>query len=366
MNTKRGQQLQVKFVLSWIFFCTLYQLTICAQLNNPSPLTQILENFEKGQKIEIKETTVETERMEESPTGNHGLESTEQKTQKLVGHNTDTTSDLKLSTNSESPFLLNMKKTTVYSIYVETPTSAPAPSVTTFLTFHSEAPDVNKRYPKDLFSLEDRRRGWVTLHILGIIYMFVSLVIVCCEFFVPAVGVIMDKLVISDDVAGATFMASGRSIPRFFALLMGVFVAHGDGLFMQPVVGFSTTVGSGVFNVLFVIGMCTLFSREVLHLNQWPVFRDVSFYIVHLIFLIIFFLDGLIVWWESMVLLACYMFYLIFMKFNAQAEEAFKAQLHKHKSIMKVLGVEECEKVCILIYSVMIYNKNSSVVPVIF
>ncbi len=56
-------------------------------------------------------------------------------------------------------------------------------------------------YPTDLFSLQDRRRGAVVLHMFGMLYMFIALAIVCDEFFVPALTVITEKLKISDDVA---------------------------------------------------------------------------------------------------------------------------------------------------------------------
>ncbi|XP_070763107.1 sodium/potassium/calcium exchanger 1-like [Enoplosus armatus] len=201
-----------------------------------------------------------------------------------------------------------------------------------------EAPRIKDEYSEDIFSIEDRRRGWVILHIFGMMYMFISLAIVCDEFFVPALGVITDKLAISDDVAGATFMAAGRSVPKLFALVTGVFIAHSN-------MGIGTIVGSAVFNILFVIGMCALFAREVLHLTWWPLFRDVSFYILDLILLIIFFLDNVIMWWESMMLMTSYTLYVIFMKFNAQIEQAFKNQLYKHKNIVRVIAVEEPEKV---------------------
>lgn len=41
--------------------------------------------------------------------------------------------------------------------------------------------------------------------------MFLSLAIVYDEFFVPALGVTTDKLSISDDVAGAIFMAARKT-----------------------------------------------------------------------------------------------------------------------------------------------------------
>ncbi|XP_074787846.1 sodium/potassium/calcium exchanger 2 isoform X2 [Athene noctua] len=179
-------------------------------------------------------------------------------------------------------------------------------------------------YPNDLFSLEERRKGAVILHIIGMIYMFIALAIVCDEFFVPSLTVIIEKLAISDDVAGATFMAAGGSAPELFTSLIGVFISHSN-------VGIGTIVGSAVFNILFVIGMCALFSREILNLTWWPLFRDVSFYIVDLILLIIFFLDNLIMWWESLTLLTAYFCYVTFMKFNVQVEEWVKKFLNRNK-----------------------------------
>ncbi|XP_010016462.1 PREDICTED: sodium/potassium/calcium exchanger 2-like, partial [Nestor notabilis] len=187
-------------------------------------------------------------------------------------------------------------------------------------------------YPKDLFSLEERRKGAVILHVIGMIYMFIALAIVCDEFFVPSLTVITEKLTISDDVAGATFMAAGGSAPELFTSLIGVFISHSN-------VGIGTIVGSAVFNILFVIGMCALFSREILNLTWWPLFRDVSFYIIDLILLIIFFLDNLIMWWESLTLLTAYFCYVTFMKFNVQVEEWVKKFLNRNK-VEKVTGTD--------------------------
>lgn len=62
------------------------------------------------------------------------------------------------------------------------------------------------KFPADLFTLEQRKNGAVIFHIAGLIYMFVALAIVCDEFFIPSLDVITEKLEISEDVAGATFM----------------------------------------------------------------------------------------------------------------------------------------------------------------
>ncbi|XP_076581579.1 sodium/potassium/calcium exchanger 2 isoform X1 [Chaetodon auriga] len=181
-------------------------------------------------------------------------------------------------------------------------------------------------YPPDIFTLEERRQGAVVLHMFGMIYMFIALAIVCDEFFVPALTVITEKLTISDDVAGATFMAAGGSAPELFTSIIGVFISHSN-------VGIGTIVGSAVFNILFVIGMCAIFSKEILNLTWWPLFRDVSFYILGLILLIIFFLDNIISVWESVTLLSGYAAYVIFMKFNSKVEGFVKDCMNKNQVV---------------------------------
>ncbi|XP_064796156.1 sodium/potassium/calcium exchanger 2-like isoform X2 [Oncorhynchus masou masou] len=194
------------------------------------------------------------------------------------------------------------------------------------MRFSADGNESQGDYPTDLFTLEERRQGAVVLHMFGMLYMFISLAIVCDEFFVPALTVITEKLAISDDVAGATFMAAGGSAPELFTSVIGVFVSHSN-------VGIGTIVGSAVFNILFVIGMCAIFSREILNLTWWPLFRDVSFYIMDLIMLICFFLDNYISYWESIVLLSAYAAYVIFMKFNSNVEGFVKGCMSKNQVV---------------------------------
>lgn len=189
----------------------------------------------------------------------------------------------------------------------------------------SSSDDQGFQYPNDVFSLEERRKGAVVLHVIGLIYMFVALAIVCDEFFVPSLSVIIDKLKISEDVAGATFMAAGGSAPELFTSLIGVFFARDN-------VGIGTIVGSAVFNILFVIGMCALFSKTVLDLTWWPLFRDVSFYSIDLIVLILFFRTGQILWWQALILFLLYILYVIFMKFNTNLENFVKTKILRRKA----------------------------------
>jgi K+-dependent Na+/Ca+ exchanger-like protein len=163
-----------------------------------------------------------------------------------------------------------------------------------------------------IFTCAQLESGAIVLHIIGVLYTFYALAIVCDEFFVPALEGFVEDFQISDDVAGATFMAAGGSAPELFTSFIGTFITKSS-------VGFGTIVGSAVFNVLFVIGCCAIFSKELLSLTWWPLARDCSYYCLSLLVLAIFFgvvtpneIDA----WEAAVLLLLYVGYAVFMKHN--------------------------------------------------
>mmetsp|Transcript_23334 Transcript_23334/g.64890 ORF Transcript_23334/g.64890 Transcript_23334/m.64890 type:complete len:786 (+) Transcript_23334:387-2744(+) len=161
---------------------------------------------------------------------------------------------------------------------------------------------------------------WVAVfYLIGVLYMFLALAIACDEFFVPALEEMSSKrhLNLSMDVAGATLMAAGGSAPELFSSLFGTFA--------ESEIGFGTIIGSAVFNVLFVIAMCSLFSREVLTLTWWPLFRDSSCYAVGLTVLVIFVAvvtPETIELWEACVLLSMYLCYILLMWKNAALYKA--------------------------------------------
>ena len=179
-----------------------------------------------------------------------------------------------------------------------------------------------RQFPIDIFTLEQKRMGAIILHIIGIIYMFTALALICDEFFVPSLEIIIEKFHIPEDVAGATFMAAGGSAPEFFTSLVGVF-------FARNAVGFGTIVGSAVFNILFVVGVVGLLAKHTLLLTWWPLFRDTFFYTIALGTLIGFFQNGLIDWYESLVLFILYILYVLFMFINSPAEKIFRKFVRK-------------------------------------
>ncbi|XP_072545673.1 sodium/potassium/calcium exchanger 4a isoform X2 [Salminus brasiliensis] len=174
-------------------------------------------------------------------------------------------------------------------------------------------------FPEDIFTNRERTRGAVLLHIFAATYMFLALAIVCDDYFVTSLEKICEKLHLSEDVAGATFMAAGSSAPELFASIIGVFITHGD-------VGVGTIVGSAVFNILCIIGVCGIFAGQVVYLTKFAVFRDSFYYTLSVVALIVFIYDGQIVWWESLVLMVMYVGYIVIMKFNTSMQNYFSGK----------------------------------------
>ena len=144
-------------------------------------------------------------------------------------------------------------------------------------------------------------------------YTFVAIALVCDEWFVPAIEIIVEKMDMTPDAAGATWMAAGGSAPELFTSFIGTFIARSN-------VGFGTIVGSAVFNVLFVIGCCAIFTPGHLPLTWWPFARDCLYYICSLIVLALFYgviSPDIIQWWEALLLLCLYVGYVAIM-FNNQ------------------------------------------------
>ncbi|XP_041131272.1 sodium/potassium/calcium exchanger 4-like [Polyodon spathula] len=180
-----------------------------------------------------------------------------------------------------------------------------------------------REFPEDIFTNQQRQRGGVLLHIFAALYMFFALAIICDDFFVPSLEQICEKLHLSEDVAGATFMAAGSSAPELFASVIGVFITHGD-------VGVGTIVGSAVFNILCIIGVCGIFAGQVVVLTWWSVFRDSLYYTFSVLALIACIYDEQIDWWEALILILMYAGYILIMKFNTSLQIFFTAKVGKN------------------------------------
>ncbi|RWS17745.1 Sodium/potassium/calcium exchanger-like protein [Dinothrombium tinctorium] len=130
-------------------------------------------------------------------------------------------------------------------------------------------PPAYKEFPPDIFGQTLRSHGFIIVHIAVACYMFYCLAIVCDHYFLPSLEECAQRLNLSEDVAGATFMAAGSSAPELFTAILGVFVAKGD-------VGIGTIVGSAVFNILFVIGLCGVLTGIFYAISKKRFFSSVT------------------------------------------------------------------------------------------
>jgi len=169
-------------------------------------------------------------------------------------------------------------------------------------------PEGASEFPTDPIPMEYKEKGAILIHVIIMLYMFAGLAIVCDEYFESSLEAICRVLKLKEDVAGATFMAAGGSAPELFTSIMGVFVAKND-------IGIGTIVGSAVFNVLFVIGLCAFFAPG-LPLTYWPLVRDSVFYSVGIMVLVACIIDQEVHVWEAAILLVFYGIYIAIMASN--------------------------------------------------
>lgn len=150
------------------------------------------------------------------------------------------------------------------------------------------------------------------LHAAGTLYIFVGLALVCDEFFQPALEEISEALSLSPDVAGATFLAAGSSAPELFTSLADAF---GD----STSIGISTIVGSAMFNILVIVALSCAVAGQggASLLVDWrPVFRDVGYYVMSILVLVLFFFDEEITPVEAAIMVLLYGTYIVFMVYN--------------------------------------------------
>eukprot|EP00746_Dinoflagellata_sp_MGD_P125095 gnl/MRDRNA2_/MRDRNA2_59787_c0_seq1.p1 gnl/MRDRNA2_/MRDRNA2_59787_c0~~gnl/MRDRNA2_/MRDRNA2_59787_c0_seq1.p1 ORF type:complete len:566 (+),score=83.87 gnl/MRDRNA2_/MRDRNA2_59787_c0_seq1:165-1862(+) len=142
-----------------------------------------------------------------------------------------------------------------------------------------------------------------------LLYMFKALGTMCDEYFVPSLEQISEKLELSNDVAGATFMAAGSSAPELFTSLVATFLIVNEG-------GVGAIIGSAIFNILVIVGATCCFAGRELVIWWYPLARDVTFYVVAIVELSVALGDSEVMWWEALFMFMTYIGYIIYMKQN--------------------------------------------------
>lgn len=172
------------------------------------------------------------------------------------------------------------------------------------------------------------RGGWV-LYALAILYLFLGVAIVCDDFFTASLERICLRLRLSEDVAGATFMAAGSSAPELFTSTMSLVSSNATNE-----LGVATIVGSAVFNILVIVAATTVFStkkNEPLRLDWKPVTRDCAFYAAAVATVLLVMADGKVWWWEGVACVCMYATYVAFMAVNEKVMRSMDAWAERRR-----------------------------------
>ena len=150
------------------------------------------------------------------------------------------------------------------------------------------------------------------VYLMIVSYIFLGVAILCDGHFADSLDMLCSKrgLNLSNDIAGATFMAAGSSAPELAASFVGTFITNDE-------VGLGTILGSAVFNMLVIIGISAVGAGVTLHLDWRPLVRDNFFYILCVtVMCICIATDAAIQWYDGLLLTLTYFLYLGFMFYN--------------------------------------------------
>ncbi|KAJ6222262.1 hypothetical protein RDWZM_000807 [Blomia tropicalis] len=157
----------------------------------------------------------------------------------------------------------------------------------------------------------------VSIAIRSLIFLYCCLVIgyLCDEYFVPSLQDIGQDLKLPNDLIGAILIPFGTSGPEIFSSVIGVFFAEND-------IGTGAIIGSAVYNMLVIPAACGLaavyFIGHPIQLQEAPILRDLLFYIISVIVLVLVVKDNTVDLLDSSLLILLFAIYISVMLYNAK------------------------------------------------
>lgn len=151
--------------------------------------------------------------------------------------------------------------------------------------------------------------GWIVYPLL-MLYSFYILAQICDGHLTTALEFIVDRIQMSEDVAGATFLAMASSAPELFTSIISTFV-------LESASGVGNILGSAVFNLLVIIGVVPIFSgQSSLRIWWYPTARDSFFYVIAILEVFLVMLDSKVYWWEGLIMTLSYLLYTLYFTQN--------------------------------------------------
>lgn len=137
-------------------------------------------------------------------------------------------------------------------------------------------------------------------YILWLVFLFSTLGISTSDFFCPNLATLAHILGLDENVAGVTFLAFGNGSPDVFATFAAM-KSNSGGLAIGEL------LGAAAFIISCVVGsMCIIKPFKV---DRAPFLRDVGFFTIAVIVLLVVLWDNKLESWEAIALIGLYLFY---------------------------------------------------------
>jgi cation:H+ antiporter len=179
--------------------------------------------------------------------------------------------------------------------------------------------------------------------LLNIVFLIVGFVFLIkgADYFIVSSSSIARKFKISPLIIGLTLVAFGTSLPELAVSFAASLSARSQGLTADIAMG--NVIGSNMANLTLILGTSALIMPVIVHKSmrkrEFPFLIGITILIALLGFL--FQSDAAIVWWEALILLATFAFYMYLM--ITSEKDMSEEQLHfvdiKKAVILLIIGL---------------------------
>ncbi len=179
---------------------------------------------------------------------------------------------------------------------------------------------------------------------LNVLYLIVGFILLIkgADFFVESSASIAKKLKVPTLIIGLTLVAFGTSLPELAVSVTAALNASIQGVSADIAMG--NIVGSNVANITLILGASAVMMPIIVHKTikrrEFPFLLGVS--ILLFLFALYFQSDYKIVWWEALILLVCFIAYMIIMA-KSEHEEILVEEIHiisnKKAIILLIIGL---------------------------
>ncbi|TVQ17034.1 MAG: sodium:calcium antiporter [Leptolyngbya sp. DLM2.Bin15] len=164
---------------------------------------------------------------------------------------------------------------------------------------------------------ERPRKGQIAIR-LGWIAVSFAMLVLGSRSLVYSASSIARSLGFSELIIGLTIVAVGTSLPELATSVMASIKGEKD-------IAIGNVIGSNIFNILFVMGVCSMISPEGLPIALPALRFDIPVMVaVAIACLPIFFTGGIVDRWEGLLFLGYYLAYTSYLVFNATQHDSIE------------------------------------------